>query len=284
MKKFYFITAQKKYIIDTLLLFIIIVISAITYTFLVPDALRRVSLVVSGNAGLVSSVFSYNEGKLAIIIDDFGQSRDGIKEMMAIDRHLTFAVIPFLEYSQSDAISAHEKGYEVIVHLPMEPNHGKLSWLGPRPILTGMKGEDVKQIVTDSFENIPYAVGANIHMGSKASGEENIVSGILDAIKEKGLYFVDSRTADYPIAKKIADSKGVLCYERNIFLDGQMPKSYIKKQLHKAGDIALKNGKAVAIGHVGIEGGKATAEAISEILPEFDQRKIQLVFVSELGE
>ncbi len=34
--------------------------------------------------------------RLAIIIDDFGSSGDGVKEMMSIDRHLTFAVMPFL--------------------------------------------------------------------------------------------------------------------------------------------------------------------------------------------
>ncbi len=221
-------------------------------------------------------------GKLAIIIDDFGSSRNGVNEMMAINRHLTFAVMPFLEHSQTDAIAAYEKGFEVIVHLPMEPNQGKISWLGSNPILAGMKSEQVKKIVRDAFENVPYAVGANIHMGSKASSEESTMLAILDVIKEKNVYFVDSRTADHPIGKKLSDERGVLCYDRNVFLDGQQSKSFVKKRLSEAGDIAVKKGSAVAIGHVGVEGGKVTAEAISEMLPEFDQKNIQLVFVSEL--
>ncbi|MCR4434960.1 MAG: divergent polysaccharide deacetylase family protein [Clostridiales bacterium] len=221
-------------------------------------------------------------GKLAIIIDDFGSSREGIGEMMSINRHLTFAVMPFSTHSQEDAKAAHEKGYEVIVHLPMEPNHGKRSWLGPRPILAGMKEEEVRQIVRDAFEDVPFAVGANIHMGSKASSDESIISAVLDIIKEKDLYFVDSRTADHPIGKKIADAKGVRCYDRNIFLDGQQPKSFVKKRLTEAAEVALKKGYAVAIGHVGIEGGKVTAKAIREMLPEFDRRNIELVYVSEL--
>ncbi len=204
--------------------------------------------------------------------------------MMSIDRHLTFAVMPFLDYSQSDAETAHEKGYEVIIHLPMEANYGKLSWVGPRPILANLEIDEVQNIVRDSFESVPYAVGANIHMGSKASNVESIVSSILDVIKEKNLYFVDSRTANYPIAKKIAVSKGVLCLERDIFLDEKRPKEAIKKQLEKAEEIALKKGSAIAVGHVGTEGGIVTAEAISEMLPEFEEKKIQLVFVSELLE
>ena len=191
--------------------------------------------------------------------------------------------MPFLPYSQSDAKAAHEKGYEIIVHLPMEPNNGQPSWLGPRPILGGMSYETTKQIVRDAFDNVPYAVGANNHMGSKASSQEVIMSAVLDVIKEKRFYFVDSRTADHPIGKKVADSKGVICYNRDVFLDGQQPKSYVKKKLKEAADIALKNGYAVVIGHVGVEGGKVTADAIKEMLPEFDKRNVRLVFVSELN-
>ncbi len=221
-------------------------------------------------------------GKLAIIIDDFGQSRNGVKEMMSINRYLTFAVMPFLEFSEEDALTAHEKGYEVIVHLSMEPYRGKLSWLGPRPIFSGMPGEEVVQIVEDSFISVPHAVGANNHMGSKASDDENVVSNILNVIKEKDMFFVDSMTSERHICKKIAALNGVRCYERDVFLDGQKPKSYVKEQLRKAEIIAVKKGKAVAIGHVGAEGGKVTAEAISEMLAEFDKNKIELTFISEL--
>ncbi len=225
---------------------------------------------------------AYNGGKLAIIIDDFGESRLGVQKMMSINKHLTFAVMPFLSCSKQDAQTAHNKGYEVILHLPMESNTGKRSWMGPRPILANMECNIVKQIVRDSFESVPYAVGANIHMGSKASGKENIISNVLEVIKEKDLYFVDSQTARNPVSKKIATVMGVLCYERDIFIDDMKSKKTMKKQLQKAIAIALKNKKAIAIGHVGPAGGDKTAEVISEMIPEFEQDNISLVFVSEL--
>lgn len=221
-------------------------------------------------------------GKLAIIIDDFGQDRSGVKEMMSIQRHLTFAVMPFLAFSQKDAIEAHEKGFEVIIHLPLEANTGKLYWLGPRPIFTDSSGEEISKIVNDAFENVPHAVGANIHMGSKASGNEKVISYILDIIKEKDAYFVDSRTAEHPVAVKIAAAKGIPCFDRNVFLDGKKPKSYIVKQLETAMDLAIKHGKAIAVGHVGTEGGRVTAQAIEEMLPQFDKNNVRLVYASEL--
>lgn len=220
--------------------------------------------------------------KLSIVIDDFGSTKAGVEEMMAIDRHLTFAVIPFLDYSNKNAVEAHEKGFEVIAHLPMEPKKGKRSWLGPNPILSGMDYETVRKIVKESIENVPFAVGANIHMGSKASSEEVIMSAVIDEIKERNLLFLDSCTASKPIAKDIALKKEVLCYERDVFLDGQQPKAFVIKRLKQAADVALKKGYAIAIGHVGIEGGKVTAEAITEMIPELDKNNIKLVFLSEL--
>lgn len=230
----------------------------------------------------VPSVQRTEGSKLAIIIDDFGQSRYGVKEMMSIQRHLTFAVMPFLENSEKDARDGYENGFEIIVHLAMEPMKGKASWLGPRPIMSGMDTEEVKKIVRESFETVPHASGANIHMGSKASAEEPIMSGVIEIMKDKNLYFVDSRTASNGIPKKVSDQKGVSCFERNVFLDGTKSVEYIKKQLKKAGDLAVKQGASVAIGHVGTEGGKETAQAINEMLPYFDQNNIKLVFVSEL--
>lgn len=220
--------------------------------------------------------------KLAIVIDDFGETREGVKEMMSIERHLTFAVMPFLTHSTEDSTTAAEKGYEVIIHLPMEPEKGKLSWLGPRPILDSSPSEEIQKIVEDSIKSVPTAVGANIHMGSKASSNERVVTSVLEIIQAHKLYFLDSRTSPKRVPLKIASQKGIPCFENNFFLDSTQSKEQIKNNIKKASAYALKNGKAIAIGHVGAEGGKVTALAIKEMLPELEEKGVQLVYLSEL--
>lgn len=284
MKKIRFITLSKKKLIQyslSLILAISIIYLNILYFSVINPSVNTFFDFI-GYDTYSEGDESPSEGKLAIIIDDFGQDRSGVKEMMSIERHLTFAVMPFLTFSGADAKAAHEKGYEVIIHLPMEPEKGKASWLGPRPILSTSTDDEIFQLILDAFESVPYAAGANIHMGSKVSGDERIITSVLQVIQSKDLYFVDSRTSRKPIAKKVADEMGVSCYENNIFLDSTQSIATIKKQLEKAGNMALKKGKAIAIGHVGKEGGKVTAQAISEMLPVFDEKNIQLVFVSEL--
>lgn len=275
MKRFHIILVKR-----TTLIYIII---CVLFCCSVPFAAKILS---EGRVKKVSTedhnVEQKKVPKLSIIIDDFGSSRDGVNEMMNIPCHLTFAVMPFMENSQVDAEEGYRRGYEIIAHLSMEPEKGKKSWLGPKPIMTAMSSEDITSTVIAAFESVPYASGANNHMGSKASGDEKVMSAVLDVIKSKRLYFVNSRTSNSAIAKQICISSGVDYFERNVFLDGQRSVIYVKQQLKKASDIALKYGKAIAIGHVGFEGGVSTAQAIEEMLPFFEEKGIELTFVSEL--
>lgn len=238
------------------------------------DGLSAMAEPEGGDAG--------RTGRLAIIIDDFGQGREGVRQMMAIERHLTFAVMPFGTFTKEDAEAGYEKGYEIIVHLPMEPLRGMRSWLGANPILCSQDDEKIGVLTHMSLADVPHARGANVHMGSRASADDRVMRCILREVSQSGFFFVDSRTGPNSVIKTVAEELHVPCLERNVFLDGQRPKSYIVKQLRLAADIALKQGYAVAIGHVGIEGGKPTAEAIVGMLPELDRMGVQLVFVSEL--
>jgi uncharacterized protein len=248
------------------------------------------SATISNNSDTSTAAFAAQQAagrtgaKLAIIIDDFGQGREGVAQMMAIDRHLTFAVMPFATFTKADAEEGYKKGYEIIVHLPMEPMQGKPEWLGSNPILCSQDDEKITTIAHMALSDVPHAKGANVHMGSKASADDRVMHCILKEVAQAGLYFVDSRTGAKSVIKSVAAELNVPCLERNVFLDGQQPKSYIIGQLRQAEQIALKNGYAIAIGHVGIEGGKPTAEAINEMLGEFDRNGVQLVFVSELFE
>ena len=72
--------------------------------------------------------------QLAIVIDDFGNQMTGTSEMMQLPIHFTAAVMPFMPTTKQDAELAHPLGYDVIVHMPMEPNRGKPEWLGPSQV------------------------------------------------------------------------------------------------------------------------------------------------------
>lgn len=255
------------------------------YGFIILFAIMMINFIFLTSLTAPISVFSQENGKtakLAIIIDDFGESREGVKEMMALDQPLTFAIMPFLTHSTEDAENAFKNNHEVIIHLAMEPIHGKPSWLGPRPIMNNSSDEVITKIVTDAFENVPHAVGANIHMGSRASANELVMNSVLNVIGAHKCYFVDSKTSEIRPSIKLSNEKGIPCFENNVFLDSTQSRERIRSQLIKAANYALEHEKAIAIGHVGADGGVVTAQTIKDMLPTLEDKGVKLVYVSDL--
>ncbi|WP_165608409.1 divergent polysaccharide deacetylase family protein [Desulfoscipio geothermicus] len=222
------------------------------------------------------------KAKVAIVIDDLGQRNpEGLKEMISIDRPMTFAVMPNPEYSSRQAVQAAKRGYEVIVHLPMQPVKGKAKWLGPGAITSNMTAEEIRNQVRRDFAQVPYATGFNNHMGSLITAREELIRPVLEVAREKGFYVLDSRTSNQSKIIPLAQSMGIAYTQRDVFLDDVKSISHMKKQLELLADEALAKGSAVGIGHVGL-GGKKMARAIKDIIPVMEAKGIELVYLSEL--
>lgn len=220
--------------------------------------------------------------QIAIVIDDFGNYSNGTEEMLNLEVPITAAIMPFMPSSKIDAEKAKEKGKEVIVHYPMEPEHGKASWLGPKGITTNLTDEEVKIMLNEAFEEIDNAVGLNNHMGSKVMQDERLVKDIMEVLKEKNKFFLDSKTTANSKAEKLSKELGIKYYERAVFLDNKKDIGSIEKQLDQAIRVAIKDGSAIAIGHVGVEGGKVTAQAIKNKIPYFKEKGIEIVPISSI--
>ncbi|WP_256992314.1 divergent polysaccharide deacetylase family protein [Paenibacillus sp. XY044] len=218
--------------------------------------------------------------KVAIIIDDFGNGQGGTEEMLSMPIKLTVAIMPFLPTSKTDAELAHKRGYDVIVHMPMEPKQGNPKWLGPGAITSNMTDEEVRKRVEEAIDNVPYAVGMNNHMGSKITGDERIMSVVLEVCRERGLFFVDSKTNYHSIVGKLAVQMGMPPVANNIFLDDQHTISHISRQMKAVETWANEHQNCVTIGHVGVQG-KKTAEAIRQSISGM-QNSVSFVGIGDL--
>ncbi|MCL0080776.1 divergent polysaccharide deacetylase family protein [Peptococcaceae bacterium] len=219
---------------------------------------------------------------IALIIDDFGNYGEGTAAILNLDIPLTVAVIPFMPSSKNDAQLAHNAGIEVIMHVPMEPIHGKPAWLGPKGITCDLSDAEIKSRINDGLTELQPVTGINNHMGSKATQDKRVMKAVLEIAKQQNLFFVDSKTTANSVILETAHSLDVICFERDIFLDNSKIQADIEKQLLKLADIALKNGFAIGIGHVGIEGGNVTAAAIQSMVPILEEKGIRFVSMSEL--
>lgn len=218
--------------------------------------------------------------RMAIIIDDVGNDMKGTAEILEMPIKLTVAVMPFLPTTQKDAVAAHEKGMDVIVHMPMEPKKGRPEWLGPGAITSNLTDEEVRARVEKAIDNVPYAIGMNNHMGSKITSDKRIMSIVLDVCRERGLFFVDSRTNFRSVVGEIATTKNMPPIGNDIFLDDQNSKPHIRKQMELAAKHAMDKKNCVVIGHVG-HTGLNTSSVIRESVVHL-KGQIEFVGVGDL--
>lgn len=217
--------------------------------------------------------------RVALIIDDVGSVRKPADAMLQVPARLTWAVLPFTPYAAEYAEAARERGFEVILHLPLEPLDLKND-PGPGLIKRDWSDEQIVEQLEANLNQVPGAVGVNNHMGSAGTADERLMDLIMGQIKAKSLYFVDSLTTDRSVGEAVARRHQVRFKKRHVFIDNLPDINSKKKALRELIRIALAEGEAVGIGHVR----DGTAEAIIAMLPEFEKAGIELVTVSELFE
>lgn len=222
-------------------------------------------------------------GELAILIDDFGYCGEGTEEMLDLPIPFTAAVMPFSKCSEADAEAVRQAGKEIFIHMPMESLTGKKEWVGEKGVFRNMTDAEIKARTEEAFAILPDAAGMNNHMGSAIMEDERSLSAVMEVLQEKNVLFVDSVTTAKSLGRKIAGEKGIPFQARDVFLDSTDSVEVVKANLRKAAEVALEKGYALAIGHVGPEGGKITAEAIRALIPELEAAGITFVTVSDLA-
>lgn len=219
--------------------------------------------------------------RVAIVIDDLGNDMAGTEEMMNAPVKLTVAIMPFLPTTKRDAEWAHRVGHDVIVHLPMEPLRGRRKGLGPGAITTDLPDDEIRSRVRKAIDDVPFAVGINNHMGSKATADERVMRVVMEVCKERGLFFLDSKTNWRSIASSVGAELGVTVLQNQIFLDDISSKAHIARQMELVRKQAQERSECVAIGHVGIAG-KKTAAVIHQSAPAM-KANVRFVGLAEMA-
>lgn len=217
-------------------------------TFL-PDILSQKYQDLSWYDKYIKNRFTQKpKGKVALIIDDMGYQKEIAEQIMGLDIPVAISILPFLPHSRIIAQMAKERGFTILLHLPMEPYDSNIN-PGKGAIFTTMTEQEIREKIEANLETVPYIDGVNNHMGSKATENENTMRIVLDELKKKNLFFVDSMTSPDSVGYKLSKEMGVKTAQRTVFLDNQQNLDYIFDQVSVLKDYALKFGSAIAIGH-----------------------------------
>jgi len=217
-------------------------------------------------------------GTVAIIIDDMGTTLQEAKDLMAINVPLTFSLIPGLPKVSEVSNLARNRGYQTMIHIPMEPKGYPKQRLEENGLLVSQADEEIVKRVNGYFKQVPNATGANNHMGSRFSENEQKMKVVLNQLKARGLFFVDSRTSPDSVGFSLARSMEIDSASRNVFLDNLKDMESIRLQLYQLADLSRKKGSAIGICHPH----KVTIQALSEYLPRMQKEGITFVPAGDL--
>ncbi|MDP6685165.1 MAG: divergent polysaccharide deacetylase family protein [Candidatus Marinimicrobia bacterium] len=215
---------------------------------------------------------------IAIVIDDFGYGNDHVIEgFLSLNVPLSYAVIPGHNYSSQFAREAHSKGFEILVHMPME-SHESPEREEPLMIKSSMNSFDIENEILNALHELPEAVGMNNHQGSKVTELEWVMEIIGRTLKRENKYFLDSRTSPNTKAEDSMKKLRVRTGHRNIFLDNELEEVYVEKQLDEVAELAKSDGFAIGIGHAR----ELTLLVLEKKIPELVKRGYQFCLVSDI--
>ncbi len=215
---------------------------------------------------------------VAIIIDDFGYSDNSVVTgFLHLPPKLTYAIIPGHHYSKRIGRMAADHGFEVMIHMPMEPEDyagGEKDYI----LKPSMNQVQIATRIHKAISQLPMATGMNNHQGSLASQDPKLMTAVLQTLDQNGMFFVDSKTVSESVGDSLAQVLGVPHGVRRVFLDNEQDTTYIKKQLKELVDHAIRGGKVIGIGH----DKRKTLEVLKEYIPYYEARGIRFARVSDV--
>ncbi len=185
--------------------------------------------------------------RIALIIDDVGNSREMVYQVARLPKQITPSVLPYREYSLWATLYLKSRGFDVMLHLPMQPQNPELLEKGM--LTVDMGKERMKEKLARALRDVPMPVGVNNHEGSLFTSNPKAMSLFLTLLKKKGLFFVDSWTSGSSVGIRLAKKMGLPSIKRDIFLDNMEDPVYITRQWQLALNLARQKGFAVAIAH-----------------------------------
>jgi len=213
--------------------------------------------------------------QVAIVIDDMGY-RYTDKDALTLPGAITYAFLPHTTYGKKLALQANSANHDVLIHVPMESENQKK--LGPGALTSHMDKQAFSQSLTRSFDEIPFAIGINNHMGSYLTQLYQPMAWTMTFLKQNNLFFLDSKTSPHSKAQQAAIDYGVPVKARHIFLDNQLTDQYISQQFKQLVNFALKHQTAIAIAHPHPE----TIATLNKLIPTLKSHGIELVPLSHL--
>lgn len=217
--------------------------------------------------------------RIAIVISELGVNTAAARRAIELlPAEISFSFNPYGHNLQRLADEARAAGHEVLLQVPMEPVGYPRLDPGAYGLRTDLSREENLKRLDWALRRFSGYVGITNQMGSKFTKDADAIGPVLEVVREKGLIYLDSRTATDSVAADIARNIGVPAAVNNRFLDHRAERAVIDSHFAALESIARRTGSAIGIAYPYEE----TFSYLVDWAGSLDSKGLRLVPISAL--
>ena len=157
--------------------------------------------------------------RLALVLFGFGDDLDEARRVFDLPVPFAVALAPDAKTSSAMFRAAHERGREVVLHVPLEPvNYPQLN-PGPGTLLVTLKPDRVTGTMRRWLDQSGPVLGVANHMGSLATQDMTLMGAVYRELKRRHLPFIHVQPAAGAVCRSLAAELGVIYDEPDAVLD-----------------------------------------------------------------
>ncbi len=188
--------------------------------------------------------------RIAIAVGWLGLKRKTTEmAIKTLPPEVTLGLSPYAPKAQNWVKTARAAGHEVMLMIPMEPINYPVYDPGPHTLLTGMSAEDNLDRLQWLMSRIVGYIGVINDMGSKFTSVREALTPAMAVFRDRGLLFLDARSAATSIAAPLAREMGVPRVINNRYLDAEINREAIDRRLEQLEKLARLHRVAVGLAH-----------------------------------
>ena len=218
---------------------------------------------------------SDTRARIAVVVTGLGLSDTATETAIrTLPAAVSLSFTPYAKNLESWVTLARSNGHEVLLDLPMEPTTFPNDDPGPRALITSLSTQENQERLDWILDRADSYVGLAGYMGSRFSASEEQLRPVFQALKDRGLLYLDNRPADGYVAARLARKMGLVHAVNNRRIDDrQASRLTIDARLAQVERVALTERVAVAMARPS----PVALERLAAWLAELDEHDFALV-------
>ncbi len=217
--------------------------------------------------------------RLALVVGGIGLNPDAsIQAIEELPPATTLAFAPYGPSVEKLAAQARARGHETLLQAPMEPFDYPQNNPGPHTLVTGAEAGIVDDLHWLMSRFAGYA-GVMNYLGGRFTADANALSGALNEIATRGLFYLDDGASPQSRAEALAQSLALPFAKVDVILDPRASPQAMDQELARLEKLARERGAAIGF----VNASPAAIPRIARFMRDLERRGIALAPVSTLA-